>query len=207
MSCSRHPVSICNSIKILPVWALINSDCILQNDWFHWKHLCSNMSVQDSLLVFIRFKIAKFSWEMVVSLLLSPEVSMGFDVAFHFTSSSNDSLHSFPQNLPSVYPQSMLSCWHKPWESISMTVFMNSRTLQPLMPLGDWTWLFKFWGNLLTCEGSDILLQLGCSIVWLYRWRHLILITNDLPKFTQVKSQEVNFTLAQSIRLFSSQPL
>ena len=133
MSCSRHPVSICNSIKILPVWALINSDCILQNDWFHWKYLCSNMSVQDSLLAFIRFIIAKFSWEMVVSLLLSPEVSMGFDVAFHFTSSSNDSLHSFPQNLPSVYPQSMLSCWHKPWESISMTVFMNSGTLQPLL--------------------------------------------------------------------------
>ena len=95
------------------------------------------MSVQDSLLAFIRFIIAKFSWEMVVSLLLSPEVSMGFDVAFHFTSSSNDSLHSFPQNLPSVYVQSMLSCRHKPWESISMIVVMNSGTLRPLMPLGD----------------------------------------------------------------------
>lgn len=62
-----HHVSIFNSIKILLVLALINSDCISQNGLFHWKHLCSNMSSQDSFLAFIKFIIAEFSRETVVS--------------------------------------------------------------------------------------------------------------------------------------------
>lgn len=67
VSCSDHRASIRNSIKILLVLALINSDCISQNGLFHWKHLHSNMSAQDSLLAFITLIIAEFSWETVVS--------------------------------------------------------------------------------------------------------------------------------------------
>lgn len=77
---SRVLMELHKKFSILP---LINSDCISKIGLFHRRHLCSNMSAQNSFLAFIKFIIVEFSWETVV---LSPEDWTGFDVAFHFTS-------------------------------------------------------------------------------------------------------------------------